>query len=831
MGQACSKKAAPRAPRAAAAPAPPQQPEDEQQAAFAYSGAPTPFNETERLSLLRALGVLDSEQGPSQFDAITKLLCAVFNVPIALVSLVDEERQWFKSVQGLGNCVQTGRDESFCAWTLLPESPYVLIVEDAREDKRFANNPLVIGPPSIRFYAGAPLISSANSYRYGTLCVIDTKPHREFAAEQYNMLIQFAELCVREIEKDKLTTLQKLVQTSGMGRSEASLSPLGSVRTSPDPSVTVTPSPSTAAVEPASNGTGWRLTRAADCFREGVLLVNVGTPSWHVLYTNEAFTAASGIQREEATRQGFWELFSAQDAGPASFQEAVSGNEPFSTSVALQPTYSRMPRTLVVDFRPAATGQVGGHSQLVGIPATAPSMSDSERPSGPLTGPTHFYFGILRADSAPRDAPSMANSLPTIRLEVPAAASQPATFPFAYATSQFGSGSMSPGQQRGSAASTAGGAPGRASMDSNRSGHGLPFKRAMPSAFIDVRLGPLIGRGAYGRVYRGSWNGNTVAVKVLETTEALESLDEESEGLPPGKSGIFEAVLSSNLSHPNIVHTYQYAFRPVTPDDSEDRTSSESKSSDLSKSRSAVAKPATEVWLVSEFCNRGPLLTAIERGAFLTQPSSQYGQPNLIAVLQTLQEIAAALQYLHRSDVLHGDLTGGNVLLTASDKDSRGFTAKVVDFGLSRVCSGDYLRTRTLGCAEYMPPELITEGILTKAADVYAFGVITWEIYVGRRAWDGLKPTEVLRKVASNTKLGFPPQTPHRLKVLGDRCMEYAPAARPTMEEVLAEVNSILSDTMGILQQFLAASSSAGAGGEGGGHAAPAMLQPSDPFQ
>lgn len=120
-----------------------------------------------------------------------------------------------------------------------------------------------------------------------------------------------------------------------------------------------------------------------------------------------------------------------------------------------------------------------------------------------------------------------------------------------------------------------------------------------------------------------------------------------------------------------------------------------------------MLQPATEVWLVSEFCNRGPLLTAIERGAFLTQPSSQYGQPNLISVLQvsgvdteaascnsvlvglpkaifslrrtcrhflfvtlascaalpparqTLQEIAAALQYLHRNDVLHGDLTGG----------------------------------------------------------------------------------------------------------------------------------------------------------------------------
>jgi serine/threonine protein kinase len=359
---------------------------------------------------------------------------------------------------------------------------------------------------------------------------------------------------------------------------------------------------------------------------------------------------------------------------------------------------------------------------------------------------------------------------------------------------------------------------------------GIPaFKRAMPSAFTDVRLGPLIGRGAYGRVYRGSWNGTTVAVKVIETTEPLDEA-----GMAPGKSGIFEAVLSTNLSHPNIVHTYQYAFRPVSADEQDDARASNS-SSVASRPPNTGNTPATEVWLVSEFCNRGPLLTAIERGAFLTQPSSQYGQPNLISVLQTLQEIAAALQYLHRNDVLHGDLTGGNVLLTASDKDTRSFTAKVVDFGLSRVCSGDYLRTRTLGCAEYMPPELITEGILTKSADVYAFGVITWEIYVGRRAWEGLKPTEVLRRVASNVRLQFPPQTPHRLKVLGERCMEYSPAARPTMDEVLSEVNSILSDTMGILQQFLAASSAASAGRYAGGTStlpsSASELQPSDPFR
>ncbi|KAL4446278.1 hypothetical protein ABPG77_003085 [Micractinium sp. CCAP 211/92] len=778
-----------------------------------------------RLALLRALGVLDSTDGPDQFDAITKLLCSVFNVPIALVSLVDAERQWFKSVQGLPGCQETGREESFCAWTLLPESPYVLVVEDALLDRRFRENPLVTGPPGIRFYAGAPLISSANGYRYGTLCVIDTKPHHEFATEQYNMLIQFAELCVREIEKDKLTTLQRMVQS---GHSDGSITPMGSLRNSANPDGT--PPPSVAAAEQSAR---WGLDRAVDCFREGVLLVDVSTPTWMVLYTNDAFTGATGVSREDATRQGFWELYSSPGLGPTSFLDAIGANEPFAVIVTLQPALCPAPLPIAIDFRPAATGRLSGPSELVGIPA------DINAGNGPKASGPRYYFAIQRAESRRRRpppsppvlaAPVSAAAALAVPATVPASASPFATAPGPGSLSPVGSGAVTPGLALAGAASS-GPAPsqcqynGRASMESDTMSTLPALKRAMPSAFTDVRLGPLIGRGAYGRVYRASWNGTTVAVKVIETTESLG----EGEGVAPGKSGIFEAVLSSNLSHPNIVHTYQYAFRPVSPDERDERISSGSGSSGIGRPPSINQKTATEVWLVSEFCNRGPLLTAIERGAFLTQPSSQYGQPNLISVLQTLQEIAAALQYLHRNDILHGDLTGGNVLLTASDKDTRGFTAKVVDFGLSRVCSGEYLRTRTLGCAEYMPPELITEGILTKAADVYAFGVITWEIYCGRRAWDGLKPTEVLRKVASNTKLEFPTQTPHRLKILGERCMEYQPSSRPTMDEVLSEVNSILSDTMGILQQFLAASTAAAATGAGAG--GPALLQPSDPFR
>jgi serine/threonine protein kinase len=174
--------------------------------------------------------------------------------------------------------------------------------------------------------------------------------------------------------------------------------------------------------------------------------------------------------------------------------------------------------------------------------------------------------------------------------------------------------------------------------------------------------------------------------------------------------------------------------------------------------------------------------------------------------LQTLQEIAAAMQYLHSHDIVHGDLTGGNVLLTSSDKDGRGFTAKVVDFGLSRVCQGGALRTKKMGCAEYMPPELITGGLLTKAGDVYAFGVVLWELYNGKRAWDGLKATEVLEKVAAHEILEFPLQTPRRLKILGEKCLSPNPTERPVFSEVVHEVNTILGDTMNILQQFLGAS-------------------------
>ncbi|AJC44577.1 sensor domain-containing phosphodiesterase [Xanthomonas sacchari] len=139
------------------------------------SPPPALLDEPQRLNALRQLCLLDTP-ADQVFDLVTQLASRYLRVPIALVSLIDEQRQWFKSRVGL-EVPQTPRSQAFCAYAI--HSPELMVVPDARQDPRFCDNPLVTGPPFIRFYAGAPLLM-ADGASLGTLCVIDTEPRHEF---------------------------------------------------------------------------------------------------------------------------------------------------------------------------------------------------------------------------------------------------------------------------------------------------------------------------------------------------------------------------------------------------------------------------------------------------------------------------------------------------------------------------------------------------------------------------------------------------------------------------------------------------------------------------
>jgi PAS domain S-box-containing protein len=149
--------------------------------------------EQARLALLHRLKLLDSDPEPV-FDHITRLLSKALDVPIALVTLVDDQRQWFKSAVGL-QLRETPREQAFCAHAI--QGSELLVIEDAQGDARFAGNPLVTGEPNIRFYAGMPLLTR-EGHALGTLCAIDRRP-RVLSADQAQMLGDLAQLVSREL--------------------------------------------------------------------------------------------------------------------------------------------------------------------------------------------------------------------------------------------------------------------------------------------------------------------------------------------------------------------------------------------------------------------------------------------------------------------------------------------------------------------------------------------------------------------------------------------------------------------------------------------------------
>lgn len=167
-----------------------------------------PANEAERLHALRALQILDTSH-EERFDRVTRMAKRMFGVEISLVSLVDQDRQWFKSAQGL-DASETSREISFCGHAINQDG--LFIIPNAIDDVRFSDNPLVTDAPNIRFYAGYPL-KLRHGINLGTLCLIDSKP-KHLNEEDKQLLNDLGAMIEQEIRSIQLATLDELTLIS-----------------------------------------------------------------------------------------------------------------------------------------------------------------------------------------------------------------------------------------------------------------------------------------------------------------------------------------------------------------------------------------------------------------------------------------------------------------------------------------------------------------------------------------------------------------------------------------------------------------------------------------
>eukprot|EP00879_Flechtneria_rotunda_P008456 GHRR01008858.1.p1 GENE.GHRR01008858.1~~GHRR01008858.1.p1 ORF type:complete len:979 (+),score=314.62 GHRR01008858.1:172-3108(+) len=347
-----------------------------------------------------------------------------------------------------------------------------------------------------------------------------------------------------------------------------------------------------------------------------------------------------------------------------------------------------------------------------------------------------------------------------------------------------------------------------------------------PSARRDAEivLDGLLGEGTFGKVFRGHWQGTPVAVKTMLFPGSMSGEKEKRE-----KMAIMETAISSSLSHPNIVQTYTYVVKPL-------RGALAIQAAQAAAKRDAEAavmdqlavdaaehspvllpehgqnKDAThddhgwEVRLVLELCDRGTLKDLLLNGGFSLPDDKR----DMAAITATALDVVRAMLHLHTKHIIHSDLKARNVLLKSAGTDVRGFVAKVSDFGLSVQVDPTETHVSNVyqGTLTHMAPELLMYGKISRASDVYAFGILLWEMYTAQQAFKGTPRALLGHEVA---KMGrrpeFPPDCPFDYQLLACRCWESDPAIRPTFQQIFTDLQRMAGKIS--RQSFDSASSAA----------------------
>jgi serine/threonine protein kinase len=292
--------------------------------------------------------------------------------------------------------------------------------------------------------------------------------------------------------------------------------------------------------------------------------------------------------------------------------------------------------------------------------------------------------------------------------------------------------------------------------------------------FEDVRLLRLIGKGSFGSVYSGLWSGAPVAVKVLKQDS-------------PNNAGhqLFEGSLAASLAHPNLVQTYKQSTR-ITKAVVEEEDEA-SKMLDIKKEASTVR----ETWIVQEWCDGGTLGEYVEK-------NPPGGRANL-EILEICMDIGSAGSYLHSRGIIHGDLTANNVLLKTQVHQpmtaSKGYVCKVCDFGLARILEGETqeIITKSMGTVTHMPPEIfhLQMSKLSPPADVYAFGILMWQIITGRRPYENFSAPQVVVQVVRGNYLQLPDTCWPELVPVYKSCTCKEPEERPSFDTLIQEMGRL----------------------------------------
>ncbi|KAI8466889.1 MAG: hypothetical protein J3K34DRAFT_460676 [Monoraphidium minutum] len=311
----------------------------------------------------------------------------------------------------------------------------------------------------------------------------------------------------------------------------------------------------------------------------------------------------------------------------------------------------------------------------------------------------------------------------------------------------------------------------------------------------DLVLERPIGSGGFGAVYRGTWKKTTAAIKVFYARQS------EREAL---KDAVEMAVLST-VNHPNIVQVYSCLTDMVEMPDNESMSASLSGSTGCMRPRYRKLLPGEEDGgpvcsiVVMEYCEHGSLRDAIKRGAFHRQMAGGMLGVDVRTVVEVLLEVAEAIRYLHSLKLLHCDVKIENILLKADITRALGFVPKLADFGLVKVLPGDggYIRNRSgAGTVSYLAPECFEAGSrLTTGVDAYAFGILMYELYTGRRPYEGLTKDAIVSRVhKQQLRPHLPSATPAGYRGLAQRCWAHDPDARPRLDEVVAELSRIAEE-------------------------------------